>query len=56
MENEKRKKIVDNVVMHKNCKEFDEAKCKIIDKTMFEEFNDQGPLGSQAISDIKLVV
>jgi hypothetical protein len=40
MENEKRKKIVDNVVMHKNCKEFDEAKFKIIDKTMFEEFND----------------
>jgi hypothetical protein len=54
--NEKREKLVDDIVMHKNPKEFNEAKCKTIDNVMLNEFDNCFPLCSLEILEVELSV
>jgi hypothetical protein len=48
MKDEKSKKLVDDIVMHKNPKIFNEVKCKTIDKVMLNEFGNCFPLSSNS--------
>jgi hypothetical protein len=43
MKDEKREKIIDDVVMHKNLKGFNEVECRIINKAMSEKFDNFFP-------------
>lgn len=53
---EKWKKLVDDIVMHKNPKKIDEAECKTIDKVMLNEFDNCFPLFSMEILEVELPI
>jgi hypothetical protein len=50
----KREKIIDNLVMKKYPKGFDETKCKHVDESIRSKFSNCFPLGNKPLERVKI--
>ncbi len=56
MKDEKREKIIDDVVMHKNLKGFNEVECRTINKVKSRKFDSFFPLELLAVLNVELSI
>ncbi len=53
---EEKEKMIDNLVMNKYPKSFDETKCKHVNESIRNEFSDYFPLGNKHVEGVKVHV